>query len=408
MEPRKYPLPHDIAYLVDCASEMDGITAAADIALRLYGDPDKIEAIFERNRGHGRGYLRECELELEKYSAEIINALPPARRMALLQRGLLSVLRIISDQSAYFVHATYSDNTIGGYETPSRKIKSARPTPKVARRIRSRAYIARGLKKSKEIVHVSALWKVLLTIDNPHGNPSDEDVLIADLNAQRERYRAAVLSYGLVDVLPFDVPPPQKADRRKTRQQRTVVKKAAVLAVAMFGASAVSAFAKGEPIVIQGDAVTFAVKPTSTIFASGHGAVRVDLRDPATNEDVASLCVYQDAPALDQAVSIALHAAAGEESAVLKTGNVFAVRKGQESNPILAGRKLPAAIGDLPFFQRTAFDDEHAKAMEDFHKEIFPIAEEIAATIVLGPTVSMWRKNDIRGIGRSAVADRYL
>jgi hypothetical protein len=103
----------------------------------------------------------------------------------------------------------------------------------------------------------------------------------------------------------------------------------------LIGASQVGAFAQGQTITLPGQALSLEIARGRSVTTTGHGALDVGLCAPDGTR-LASVCVYFDkTPALDQLAALALHLNAGEETAVLDTGNLFSITAAGAEHPLV-------------------------------------------------------------------------
>ncbi|WP_192246126.1 hypothetical protein [Mesorhizobium silamurunense] len=435
MEIRRTLLPHDLQYCLDSASQCCGITAAAEIAIRLYGEADRLDKLWNEGKEvdggrKWRSSLLARELAVERYGAEIIAQLPGPRRTALVERGLLSLTHDVITKTEWLADSCYEDMTKGGalraWLSPPRVRRDMLPTPKVARRLRSRAAIKRYiLAEGDELPKQRQLFKILTAIP-PGGPATDEDreAIFRDLGDQMESHARAARQavetanwFATLDVsdqsrLADHVvvrlkPGIREKIRNERKQRRRAVKRASMLAAAVLGASTVSAFARGEEVMLPGPEVSISAKLTGTISRSGHGAVAVGVHQPDGTK-LAGVCVYQEAPALDQLVSLAMHVRSGSVEDILSTGNLYAIEPAGDAHPIIAAHRGASRAQQL----RQMDDEELAEIglrrvqrqdindnREAFNagkmaylQEMGPLYEEIIATIVFGHAAPMWRR----------------
>lgn len=433
MEIRRTLLPHDLQYCLDGASECCGITAAADIAIRLYGEAERLDAILNGDqpensgRHHWRNDLRHREIAIERYGAEIIAQLPGPRRTALVERGLLSLTNDVKEKAEWLASAHFEDATKGGCLRPFRDhvrlTRDMRPTPKTARRLRSfRAIRTYVTAECDDLPKQRQLFEILGSI--PPGGPTteaDREAIFRDLDGQLDSHRRAVRQ-AIEDVKWRDrfladqtiietdrvmvrLKPGVRAKmHRERRETRRAVKRAALLAAAMLGASSVSAFARGEPVMLSGPELAISARLTGSISAKGHGALQIGIHE-ADGAKLAGLCVYQQAPALDQLVSLALHVSAGCINEVVATGNVYAVEPRADAHPVIAARVQHARPALEPVDEVVAISSRRPWGRYRDERELFdaaraayaaemrPVYEDIIATIVFGPAAKILRRN---------------
>lgn len=438
LEIRRTLLPHDLQYCLDSASQCCGITAAAEIAIRLYGEADRLDRIWNEGKDVGggrkwRSSLLERELAVERYGAEIIGQLPGPRRTALVERGLLSLTHDVISKTEWLADTHYEDMTKGGALRAWLRVPRVRrdmlPTPKVARRLRSRAAIKRYvLAEGDELPKQRKLFKILCAI--PPGGPAtdeDRDAIFRDLGDQMEGHARAARQAAetaawfetldvsdqsrLADHVIVRLKPGiREKIRNERKQQRRAVKRASMLAAAVLGASTVSAFARGEQVMLTGPEVSLSAKLTGSIAESGHGALSIGVHEPDGTK-LAGVCVYQEAPALDQLVSLAMHINSGNLEDILSVGNLYAIEPAADAHPLIAAHRRGARLNvqadgerDVPPPQQPVrlgridrYDirdnlQVYKAGKEAYVAEMSPVYEEIIAEIVFGRAANIWRR----------------
>lgn len=433
MQVRQSLLPHDLQYCLDGAAECCGITAAAEIAIRLYGEADRLDAIWNAKLPDEVGVrryrgLRDREIEIERYGAEIIRQLPGPRRTAIIERGLLSLTHDIVTKAEWLSDAFYEDMTKGGNLRPFLlRIRVGRdmlPTRRMARRLRSFKAIRRYVRSEGDLRKQRTLFEILASIP-PGGPATDEDrqAIFSDLDGQMDAHRRAQRQAieNAAFRARFENNAAAEVDRvlvklrpqfaRKMRQERRTirraVKRAAMLAAAMLGASVVSAFARGEPVLLRGPDVSISAQLTGRIGDKGHGALRVGVQD-LEGTRLAGVCVYQDAPALDQLISLAMHVQSGCVSDVLSTGNLYAIEPAGDAHALIAAHRkarpqIAVNVADMVDgawdrrrwnrhviqYQRQAYD----AGKTAFGQEMHPVFEDIIANVIFGPASAIWRRH---------------
>lgn len=425
MEIRTTLLPPDLQYCLDCASQCCGITEAAEIAIRLYGEASRLDEIWNGEPQTKRWASDRInrELEVERYGAEIIAQLPGPRRMALMERGILSLVHDVITKTEWLSDCHYEDMTKGGcfrpFLHPPRLERNMLPTPKVARRLRSREAIKRYVvAEFDEAWKQREMLKIITSIPlDGSATDQDRDAVFRDLNGQMDSHaRAArMAAESAAWAARFAENPTEQIDRvlvtlkpevrdkiRKERKlRRHAVKRAAMLAAAVLGTSTVSAFARGEPVMLSGPDVSISARLSGSIAQSGHGALAIGVHQPDGTK-LAGVCVYQDAPALDQLVSLAMHVRSGSVEDILTTGNLYAIEPAGDAHPVIAAHRgaREQIIPDegralLHRIQREGIrvDGEAFDAgKQAYIKEMGPVYEEIIATMIFGKAVPLWRR----------------
>ncbi|MBS7703258.1 hypothetical protein [Chelatococcus asaccharovorans] len=395
MDVRTTALPDRAEYFIDNAGECGEITDMASVVCRLYADPDRLMEIIGGLEWRGLNSRREICLEIERYAHTLLSQVPEPRRSTLTLYGMNGILRTINEIAVLLADWNYEDETKGGcakdFRDHWRLRRNMTPTPRAMRHLTSPRAIRRYAKRSDEVLHLRKLVRMLAAnrVEGPENVEEVQEDIFRDLQLQHAIAR-------LDRVKLFD---------RKPRERRTrrVLKRAAVIAAAVVGAANVSALARGEPVCITGDSLVIEASLAHDIAAEGHGALRLTLRG-LDGSRLAGLCMYQEAPALDQLTSIALHLSAGEERAVLSAGNLYAIDPAAISHPALQDRVKPPPIsaddgrGFLAMFGRRA-EERYRAGMVAYKAKYLPVYREAVATAVLG-VVSRGRLEVIGAAGR--------
>jgi hypothetical protein len=189
---------------------------------------------------------------------------------------------------------------------------------------------------------------------------------------------------------------PYRIIKQELHKNRRAVVKAASIVAAVLGAPAVSAFAAGNPIEIRSERMVLEVRPKGGVFTSGHGSSGVMIKS-LDGQELGNLCVYFDkTPALDQLAAFAMHMAAGEEDAILSTGNLFGVTEAGADHPLLKGRIKPqtdlANILAPGAIWRGSDRQEILRARQEAHyAEMGHVYRDRIETLVWGRNVKRYR-----------------
>jgi hypothetical protein len=90
--------------------------------------------------------------------------------------------------------------------------------------------------------------------------------------------------------------------------------------------------------------VSLEIARNRSVASTGHGALDVRLCTPDGTR-LANICVYFDkTPALDQVAALALHLDAGEENAIIDTGNLFNVTPAGAEHALVIQRQTKRAM----------------------------------------------------------------
>lgn len=362
-------LHHEEQYFIDCAAEYGEITPAAWYAIMLWGDRARVEAIIsapQRGRGWRASRKITC-LALEDYATELTLSMPIEIQRAMMACAVVHSAKWISDAADALIYWNFDDSTRGGALRGFRKVclcdHNYNPTPRAKRRLFARRAIRRYVKMDAESVpHMVDLAHRLRRLPWPE-SMSEYRIIMDMLAEQREaiRRRQVDAQRAAMDRV-LNRGKPYRVIRKERRQLRRKIIRSAAIASAVLGASAVSAFARGEPVEMRGERMILEAAPSSSIGRDGHGACNLTIKD-IDGEPLGSLCCYFDkTPALDQLAAFALHMAAGEEDTVLEIGNVYAVTQAGATHPLIAGR-IKAPIQGPPIL-----DGERRRAALERYK----------------------------------------
>lgn len=345
LTPRPFGLPPDLQYVLDGACECHEIMSHHHHALWRYGDPDRIDAIFNEPRPDegARWFLRRRRrgcLGLIAYAEEIIAEMDEVEREAMAVFAFAHGRQIISEYAEFLAGWNFEDEIKGGCALPFRKVLRGTadgvPFPRTRRRLYSPAAIRRYIRNHDDwdwlgdVVAGVAMLPVPSSVELPAAFREREE-LIRQAHRAEMRRMAEQVQWQRIEKAPRLCP-------KERRRKRSIVKRAAVMAAAMLGAGTVSAFARGEPVRLVGDQVAFELRAQGQLGHLGHGGVEVSVvaRDGAR---LAKLCVYhEDTPALDQLTAFALRVAAGDERSIVETGNLYAIEGAAADHPIIADR----------------------------------------------------------------------
>lgn len=344
------PLAHYIEYFFDGALDMDEIGAFCHVTLGLYGDRPTINGIVEFEESAIGQFLKQRQkacLRLDAYAHEVAAELPPATQRSLFAADLLYQPKRAKDLAEVLCGWNFEDSTVGGcledFRDKPRLTPAYAPTPRLARRLAARSairrYVVRNDEVSQQRIMISRLRR-LPWPDHPDEAKELEPIFAAAKKRYaeaRERAYAAMCTPDRVTVNKAACNFKREAEKH-LRERRRVLRRSAVAASAILGAATVGAFARGEPVVIAGQQIAFSVK-AHNLHGQGHGALDVDVHDPA-GQKLGDLCLYfDDMPALDQLAAVALHVGAGNEKGLLDTGNLTGITAAGSQNPAILAKK---------------------------------------------------------------------
>ena len=364
---RTKPYHDAFEYCLDSAVEVMEITGAAHITIMLYGDPDIIEPLTKWHlpleHRPGQNPRRDIALNVERYAGELLLQLPESRRRAIMGMSYPHIISNIVLTSRTLANWAHEDNRRGGCMEPFKKATRGRPgqkliqfdgstTPKLERRLNSPDFIRQYTHASGEARHYRNVMRQFFeTFDTCRGVPDeaeqmqvtdDLEKLRASLRARRaitrNRSQEDWMKDKLKRLLGGKEPTKTLLKQLRTSQHKSI-KRSVALASAILGAATVSAFARGEPVIIPGQQVNLQIARNSLLKHSGHGTVRCTFVDK-DKKLLANLCVYhKDTPTLDQLAAFALTMQAGEEAALLESANFTLITKEGLKHPFIQKKK---------------------------------------------------------------------
>ncbi len=389
---RKFPLPADLQYVLDGACEEHELLSHHHFALTRYADTRLLDDAANREPDlSGRFRLsarRAMAISIAAYADEIIDQMPDEERAHCSTLGYAHMRKAIDDYADHLSDWNYTDVIKGGCAIGMhyRRIKRDQSGTKGAMRVlyapsAIRRYVRREI---GQLDHIKELFRTTLRLPLPSSLQTGDNYLhLMDqhLRAQREaQYAEMARIREMHKTTPYKI-------AKKAREHRKITTKAAVMAVALVGTSAVSAFARGERVHIHGQEVDFAVRASGNMSAIGHGGVRVEILDK-TGARLSNLCVYhEDTPALDQLTAFALRIQSGQERDIIETGNLFGVEAAALDNPVLKDRAKARAPAD----ETDIFPRDHnlfRLHLLAYQSDTLPLYRETVAVHLLGRRAS--------------------
>ena len=356
-------LAPDVEYFIDAALEHDEIDAGTHFVCKLYGPRTVLTRIvddkFELSRTTMAARLRCCAA-LADLADEIIRDLPHARRAAITLAGLRHGRTHVHRTAWFYAIASMEDMIVGGcvedYKKPGNRQEAERmwhfePSPKQRRRLYSPQWMRRYVKQMRETAALRRTCSRLLSRCWPIDFVSaaaDCDALMAVVDAQRQAYRIEnERRIREMITKPIAVPRITIEAKRRERHRRRVIHRAASTAAAVLGTDAVSRFARGEPVIIDGATLSIAVERSGSSAHMGHSAIGVTALDKQGTR-LASMCVYHErTPALDQLTALGLSMAAGEEEEIIRTANLSNITDAGRSHPLIAAKIADKITADV-------------------------------------------------------------
>lgn len=354
MKVREAPLPHDLQYVIDGAVELGHLTGGAHVACSLYGKIAEMDQLSVAPRPGLRGWPATAAMirDFEGYGQAIIARLDGAMQAAARGASATSMLRILADQGDFICGQSYEDEVWGGSMIHRHQTMARRGNvyPRLDRRMRTDEWVKRRVRAHRHeagFVHVCGLWS-LMGEELPPISQDGFALLAATMSDQRERARLRAAEY-------FRVRDGKKkpVERREQSRRRRCVIRATAAAVAVLGAATVSAFARGEAVVLPADGLAVEIRLATSIDGGGHGALNIGLKDGG-GAFLSSLCLFQDLPVLDQLTSLALHVRTGGIADVIAAGNLYGTSGEAFAHPLLSAKRPKPSNGGMipPLFGR--------------------------------------------------------
>lgn len=371
MELRKAPLPADLQYVLDGGVEYGHITGGTHVACSLYGDVEIMDTLHLSPQPGKRGWEATAAMcqTMEHYGQGLIDQMDPVLKAACLGSTTTSFLRALKEYGDFVCGAAYEDAIWGGsmeHRHNTWASDRGRIYKRLSYKLRTDDWVKRKVRRHHHEAGYRHLLEMRTLVPTPLPPATKEgfDLLNRTLSDQRsraaERSRQWMLSHRVAeatlradDTLVRLKPAMKRKIRRVEAKHRRSIIRAATIASAIVGVSAVSAFARGEPVRLAGDQIVMEVRAGGSIGRIGHGGVSVILKDEA-DQYLASLCVYQDLPALDQLASLALHVQAGDMAEVIHSGNVFNASPTAFAHPALSNKSPPPSRLEPPRIIRDA------------------------------------------------------
>lgn len=404
------PLSNEGQYFIDCAAGCGDISASCYNAITLWADSSRVDEIIEIDRSSGGRWRRglcATGLALDDYGVELARTQPIDVQRSLVATGLIGMKHRIEELAEWLAGANFEDSTVGGALHPYRIVKtrqynSFEPTKGDARRLLSPAAIIRYIDaEDQSVPHAAKQAMRILSLPCPDTLRESRLVKLLMIAAaeemrlkhQRGLRAAEIRCFG---ERMFEEKRPYRIIKQELHKKRRAVVKAASIVAAILGAPAVSAVAAGQSIEMRGERMIIEARLKGGVFTMGHGSFDVAVKSPEGVE-LGNLCVYFDkTPALDQLAAFAMHMAAGEEDAILATGNLFGVTAAGAEHPLLKGRIKPRdELTDIlaPGARWRGADRQAVlRARQDAHyAEMGHIYRDRIETIIWGRNVKRYR-----------------
>ncbi len=362
LEVQHTPLLSEADYFIDVMLDEQTIDSATGAAVRLYGERGRINEIVLKPEGEDEQPWRrrkEAGIDLMGYASELIAQMSPPKQGALASVALTHLDYMSRETSKFMAFWAVGDMAEGGYgkaynRPPRCQRGTVLPFKKDWRRLHSPNWIRRYVKREAEAWRIRRVAAHVL----PRLQGLDpelirggldffqEDKILSDvrrreyeaaqwdrINAQIEAGVPANEAIRQPDCIVRLKPGIRKKLRRERLEYRKVARRGIATANAIVGPEKTAAFVRGEPVILEGVNMNFAVQRNGRVAGAGHG--QISLGALATDgTPLADLCFYvEDTPAIDQLTALALHAAAGEEQDIISAANLIRASHGALGHP---------------------------------------------------------------------------
>ncbi|MCB1534881.1 MAG: hypothetical protein KDJ44_09185 [Rhodoblastus sp.] len=400
MQIRPQPLSDRAQYFLDGATDAEEMLGAAATWLALYGDRHFIETTVDNLPVQSPWRARHAvALHLQREAFRDAMSASESYRNAFLSSASLSGRRVLGSAAEFYASWFYEDSVWGGCGRPFNRVarhsrrwgfKDPTPSPKAARRLRSRSAIRRYILEQHETIDARRL-----TMADLAAGPIMMDERAARLLSRE--WESAVRVWRIAETARERIEQAHAAERRRRgwgtattvpHDKRKPLLRAARTAGHIVGDEAVREFVAGRPVVLTGDRFLFRVERSGSIARSGHGALSISLVDATTHARLAGLCLYFDGtPALDQLAALGLHLAAGEEADLVDAGNLYGIEPAGAAHPALGAKVQVGEERRRRFFDFADVNNPQA-AMRmlaaQYALDLFPVYQDVLADMTVG------------------------
>ena len=398
MEIQTAPLPRDVEYFLDAALEHDELDAGSHVALKLYAPRIELMRVVDDDWELGPGTIIKRRLArctaLADMASSILDNISLEARGAIAHAGVQHMRGQIKSLSWCLATWAIEDEIHGGCLVPhkrslSRKAWRYEMSPKQRRHLYAPAFIRRYVKGNDSAQQLRQMGSLAIRRATPIPKALVADaanLLSQQLQAQHEGYRRfnARAIRQMAERSVVSVNANTRVIKQHARRQRKIIKRAAACAASVIGATALTAFASGKPVTIEGQSLHLEVSRLGSSAGTGHGALAICAIDPLTSRRLADLCVYHEkTPALDQLTPLALAMQSGEEAEIVATANLSRVTDLGIEHPLIAER-------GKSHLERWTPRDDKARKNEAYFTETKPMWVEALGVFVLG---RMWERN---------------
>jgi hypothetical protein len=430
MEIRRTPLPGHVEYTLDAATECGEIDACTSSTLRLYGDPERLDAIVGKplnaeditarlaipaDRRPQQIFSSQNDrikiaVQLMASADDILPQLEDQRRGALIHDGLRGVRFQMNSLCEVLADWALTDTVEGGSLEAFKKgraillDKRGAPYRRTYRMLCSPSYIRRYVKRihSEEIGSlrrsVSVLTARIETV--PRNYVYSNEIVWADMEEQLASFRehrsreVAELERRLtardMEIVPSAF---KQLPTHMDPKRRKLLKRASKIASSVLGVQAVNALARGDKIKVEGPTITLQMQKRGLLTDFGHGQLSVAILDHS-GVPLADLCIYQDkVPVIDQAVGFALMIQSGMEKELVDESNIIRATADGEKNELIAEKTrstINRELGGIRQISGRWGYETHRQWARRYWEETKPIWLDTVAVAVMGRNRKMF------------------
>lgn len=369
LEIRSAPLPPDVEYFLDGATETCEIDGASSFVLRVYGERKTIIDIVDRDEAipglAARRHTGQCLMD---YAEALMAEMSTEQRGACAAMGIAHLRHEIPSLAAVLAEWAMGDLVEGGHleawnKPPRAQRDGFTPLRRDLRRLHSPRWVKRYVKANDSAQFYRLLGSRVLrraASVPPSFVRGGSELFEADWQESRRRQRETeqaawrrIEHQTAMGIEPDyrtafrderSIKQPRKVTQ-KIRKYRKTVRRSIALAEQVVAANQLKAFVAGDAVRLSGQSMDFEVrcrKALGSVASNGHGALDVAVLSPG-GPKLADLCMYfEGTPPVDQLVAMKMHLDCGLEGELLDTANVIRMTEEGVAHPILATKREAA------------------------------------------------------------------
>lgn len=307
-------LPPDISYIIDGATELGDISG--DVAEYFhFFKPDTIEW-FDRHSGSKVNSL--TNRMIQTYQEER-HTLTNAER---LYCSLVSVRYCTLYFEENFIQDIAASSLIKSYRQAKRDPQKALALAQTTKQLRHA--LTRDFFNKRFLSHVHRTFNYL-TIDGKAASLQEAaSIRSMIIGGVKEWYKKTHPNSFFS----------KSISKHQVKAKRKVITKSYSMAESILGKETARMFVSDKEITFTGKHFGFKVKKVE-LGNLGHGAIDIMLTDK-DGVELSNLCVFADqAPALDQLTTLALHVMYGDDLEIVRTANLFNKKEAAYENELL-------------------------------------------------------------------------